>query len=324
MDPMDTIQLPSIELRNDSGGNFGAFFAGACAFFPAGAAVIAAADDQGKLFATVASRFMMISADPAVLAVWIEDGPAAAALARQGGDFSFNLLNKDQVRLARTISKKESDPLEGVPWKPARSGLPLLERVPVALLCRVSNATRAGGGHLLTCEVSDLTINGGEALVAWRDGFYRLDTSCPQVESEAALEQFMDEWVNGRLPRSRWNHAAHITVIAYYVLAHDADRAFELMKAGIRHYNTCIGIDNSASDGYHETLTMFWTNVVGDFVRRHSFPSRLEAVRNAVAVFGADRRHYDLYYSFDVKRDRRARLEVVPPDRQPPWVGSGS
>jgi len=78
-----------------------------------------------------------------------------------------------------------------------------------------------------------------------------------------------------------------------------------------------VGTPNTEDNGYHETLTRFWAGEIGEFIRSGRFPSRLEAVRAAVAEFGADRDRFRLFYRFDVVRDRRARREWVAPDREP-------
>jgi hypothetical protein len=90
------------------------------------------------------------------------------------------------------------------------------------------------------------------------------------------------------------------------------------MKTGILHHNTSVGTANTEDNGYHETLTRFWSSEIGQFVRAGRFGSRLEAVRAAVAAFGAKRDRFRRFYSFDVVRDRRARREWVAPDLIPP------
>jgi hypothetical protein len=89
------------------------------------------------------------------------------------------------------------------------------------------------------------------------------------------------------------------------------------MKAGILHHNTSVGTPNSEDNGYHETLTRFWSTEIGWFVRAGHFTSRLEAVRASVAAFGGDRDRFRRFYGFDVVRDRRARREWIAPDRNP-------
>ena len=92
---------------------------------------------------------------------------------------------------------------------------------------------------------------------------------------------------------------------------------WNLPGLAIIHHNESVGTANAATSGYHETLTRFWSGIVGDAVRAGNFPSRFAAVHHAVNQFGADRDRFRLFYSFDVVNDRRARREWIPPDRAP-------
>jgi hypothetical protein len=136
------------------------------------------------------------------------------------------------------------------------------------------------------------------------------------TESEAQLQRFIDAWKAGKLPKCEWTHAAHVGVAAYFAFDHAADATFAMMKAGILHHNTSVGTLNTEESGYHETLTRFWSQEIDDFVRSGRFASRLEAVREAISRFGAERDRFRQFYTFDVVRDRRARREWVAPDRE--------
>ena len=137
------------------------------------------------------------------------------------------------------------------------------------------------------------------------------------LESEASLQRFVEAWKSGKLPKPAWTHAAHVGMAAYFAFDHASEATFAIMKAGILHHNTSVGTPNTEDNGYHETLTRFWSSEIGEFVRQGRFTSRFEAVRAAVSVFGEDRDRFRQFYSFDVVRDRRARREWVTPDRNP-------
>lgn len=140
----------------------------------------------------------------------------------------------------------------------------------------------------------------------------------PYLADEAALDAFLDAWRTGRLPKPEWTHAAHVAVCA--ATAWDGgtvDAVFSAMKRGIVAYNEAVGTANTPTSGYHETLTRFWAGVVVGHRRAAAAPSRIEAVRSAVAALGAARGLHAAHYSFDVVADRRARAEWVPPDRTP-------
>jgi hypothetical protein len=140
----------------------------------------------------------------------------------------------------------------------------------------------------------------------------------PFLASEVALDDFVHRWDAGRLTKPEWTHAAHVGTAAYFAFDLAAEALFERMKAGIIHQNESVGTANTEDNGYHETLTRFWVETIGAFVRSRSFSTRFEAVKNATQLFGEDRDRHRLYYGFDVARDRRARREWIKPDREPP------
>jgi hypothetical protein len=136
------------------------------------------------------------------------------------------------------------------------------------------------------------------------------------LDDDAALDAFVAAWRRGTLAKSGWTHAAHVAVCAWHAWpATPVDEVFAVMKRGIRAYNEAVGTANTATSGYHETLTRFWAGVIVEHVRAAAPASRLAAVRGAVAAFGGQRALHTTAYSFDVVADRRARAEWVPPDR---------
>ena len=136
--------------------------------------------------------------------------------------------------------------------------------------------------------------------------------------SEPALSGFLGYWRTGTLPKKEWTHAAHVAVAACYVFDHPADEALQKIRAGIIHYNACVGTANTDHSGYHETLTRFWCGLIADFRRTCAFSSRLEFVRAALNRFGRDSSLFRNYYTFDVVKDVRARHEWIAPVCHPP------
>jgi hypothetical protein len=140
--------------------------------------------------------------------------------------------------------------------------------------------------------------------------------SAAYLADEAGLAAFIAAWRAGTLPKPEWTHAAHVAVCAWHAWG-DApvEAVFAAMKRGITAYNEAVGTANTATSGYHETLTRFWAGVIVAHLRGADAASRLAAVRSTVAVYGAARTLHAEHYSFDVVADRRARAEWVPPDR---------
>jgi hypothetical protein len=137
------------------------------------------------------------------------------------------------------------------------------------------------------------------------------------ASSEAALSSFLNHWHAGTLPKKEWTHAAHVAVAACHVFDSLAGEALQKIRAGILHYNTCVGTANTDHSGYHETLTRFWTGLIVDLLKTRAFSSRLEFVRAALRRFGCESALFRSYYSFDVVKDVRARREWIAPDLQP-------
>ncbi|MEO5821799.1 MAG: hypothetical protein ABIT71_14955 [Vicinamibacteraceae bacterium] len=140
-------------------------------------------------------------------------------------------------------------------------------------------------------------------------------TTHPFVDTPATLETFVAAWHAGGVSRAEWTHGAHVAVCAYYAFEREPDATFAIVKAGILAFARASGIVHTATSGYHETLTRFWTLVIAAHVRERGAASRWEAARAALDRFGDDRDLPQRAYSFDVVRDVRARAEWVAPDR---------
>jgi hypothetical protein len=142
------------------------------------------------------------------------------------------------------------------------------------------------------------------------------------LASEQALAEFVDQFERGTLLKPIWNHAAHLAIGTWYLVTFPANIAIERVRAGIRHYNECVGTANTPDSGYHETLTLFWLNVIAGEVSgllrataRSPPEEKLNAMRRVVEKFGGQRDLFKRYYSFDVVGSREARARWVPPDR---------
>ena len=136
------------------------------------------------------------------------------------------------------------------------------------------------------------------------------------LESRESFDAFVRAWEAGALPKAAWTHAAHVALGACYVVRHGSSAVDELRR-GIKRHNAAVGTLDTATSGYHETLTCFWTGVVSRLVRDFSDPWL--AARHAVDRVGQARDLHRHYYSFDVVRDPEARASFVPADLEGPY-----
>ncbi|MEK6398516.1 MAG: hypothetical protein V4734_10555, partial [Terriglobus sp.] len=121
----------------------------------------------------------------------------------------------------------------------------------------------------------------------------------------------------GSLAKSMWTHAAHVAMGAHYVFLLGEADALATMRVRVRAYNEAVGTINSATSGYHETLTRFWIAVLARLHDVHPTKAELECVRQAVTLYGGRRDLHGAYYSFDVVKDTDARREWVAPQHWP-------
>ena len=86
----------------------------------------------------------------------------------------------------------------------------------------------------------------------------------------------------------------------------------DFLRGAIRAYNEATGVENTATSGYHETLTRYFVGAVAS-LQPSSLAAVLRAPRCAAA---APRSHWTHAVLFGAP----ARAEWVEPDRAPlPW-----
>ena len=73
--------------------------------------------------------------------------------------------------------------------------------------------------------------------------------------SDSEISHIARRVLDKSLPKSEWTHAAHFAA-ALWMLAEPSRDAMAEMPDIIRAYNLATGVENTDSDGYHETITL--------------------------------------------------------------------
>ena len=128
----------------------------------------------------------------------------------------------------------------------------------------------------------------------------------------ALLRAFHD----GTLPRSAWNHRAHMTVALSFGRALPPAAAMAAMRAGIQKFNRAAGIVSTADSGYHETITVFYMHIIALHVQSDVWPESLAADTNALVVTWGRSDLPLTYWSRERLFSRDARARWLPPDVQ--------
>jgi hypothetical protein len=90
-----------------------------------------------------------------------------------------------------------------------------------------------------------------------------MDTGIKTYHSVSEINNLVAAFDNCNLPQSEWNHAAHLTIALWYLIHYEQNEAVNKIRDRIQKYNDINGIQNTKYSGYHETLTIFWMQIVG-------------------------------------------------------------
>jgi flavin reductase (DIM6/NTAB) family NADH-FMN oxidoreductase RutF len=110
--------------------------------------------DQRGAF--TAAWVMQTSFDPLLLTLSINPENASYELLHAGRGFTVNVLKRGQLDLARqfgTRSGRDQDKLEGIRWRPGRTGAPVLEEALAYFDCDSTGRMRAGDHELVLGRV---------------------------------------------------------------------------------------------------------------------------------------------------------------------------
>lgn len=137
-------------------------------------------------------------------------------------------------------------------------------------------------------------------------------------------EETFEAFINGRLPKDAWTHEAHL--ITAYVSLRDRspEETLDFLRDAIQTHNCGIGISNTETSGYHETLTRYYVTAVwqalSDSATNAGSAERDVTVDDVFAHRFCDRTAPLTYWSHDLLFSVGARLGWVAPDLgETPW-----
>ena len=87
-----------------------------------------------------------------------------------------------------------------------------------------------------------------------------------KYQSVGEIESLIAAFESCTLPRSEWDHHAHLTVTLWYLTRYSEAEATNLIRDRIQHYNKVNGIQTTNDSGYHETITLFWIRIISRYL----------------------------------------------------------
>jgi hypothetical protein len=110
---------------------------------------------------------------------------------------------------------------------------------------------------------------------------------------------------------AEFKHYQHLTIALWYVANFSYDEATLRVRTGIQKLAAAYG-----KMGYHETITLFWLEIVREFFARSNAGSIAE-LANKLATECADKNLIRTYYSEDLLTSDEAKNRWVAPDLKP-------
>jgi flavin reductase (DIM6/NTAB) family NADH-FMN oxidoreductase RutF len=125
--------------------------------FPTGVTIITGQGADGPVGFTIGS-FTSVSLDPPMVGFLPQIGSATWDSMASSNSFCVNVLGSEQADLCWRFAKSGTDDtrFEGVDWRPAPSGSPILERAVCWIDCSVEEVYDMGDHHFVLGRVGAL------------------------------------------------------------------------------------------------------------------------------------------------------------------------
>ncbi|TPD62045.1 hypothetical protein FIV46_04575 [Emcibacter nanhaiensis] len=120
------------------------------------------------------------------------------------------------------------------------------------------------------------------------------------------------------LPRAEWTHEGHLAAGYCLLNRHGLEKCLIDMPGIIRRHNTSVGTPNSDSDGYHETITLFYLKAISHFIEQPAPDTDYVDNLNRLILGPYGDKDFPLrYYSEELLFSVPARYGWVEPDLGP-------
>lgn len=127
--------------------------------YPTGVAVVTAVTDDGSPAGMVVGSFTSVSLDPPLVAFLPTKRSGSWARISTASHFCVNVLAADQEDLCRRFASRVPDKFEGIDWKPAPGGSPVLEGVVSWIECGFHEVVDGGDHWIVLGAVEDLEVS---------------------------------------------------------------------------------------------------------------------------------------------------------------------
>ena len=132
------------------------------------------------------------------------------------------------------------------------------------------------------------------------------------------IDEFAARFAAAAVPKADWTHEAHLAVGLWHVHHFGPNDALQRLRDRIRCLNDFHGTINSATSGYHETITCAYVRLIQEFLAQESSNQPLQTrVDTLLASPLAKREALFTFYTRDRLMSPAARADWIEPDIRP-------
>ena len=134
---------------------------------------------------------------------------------------------------------------------------------------------------------------------------------------ESFTDRLVEAFLSRTLPKEEWTHEAHLKVGLWHLLHYSPSESIKRLRQSIKQYNVACGIENTETQGYHETITRFYVWLIDRFVQQTNCSGSIDLLGDELINRYGDKSLVFKYYSRDRLMSKQARLNWVEPDLKP-------
>jgi len=130
--------------------------------------------------------------------------------------------------------------------------------------------------------------------------------SIPKM-NQTEIDQLYTLFSNRKMPKKLWTHRAHFIVATCLLLDPVVDEPMNTLRDLIKSNNLYMGVENTDSGGYHETLTWFYFHAIKAILSEKPGLDRYSAVETVLQSPIVDK-SYPLKFYEKVKMNISVKL----------------
>jgi flavin reductase (DIM6/NTAB) family NADH-FMN oxidoreductase RutF len=135
----------------------------------------------------VVGTFTSLSLEPAMVSFMPAKSSTSWPKIQSSGSFCVNVLGANQGDLCKQFSARGGKKFEGVDWRPAATGSPILDGAMAWVDCRIEQVFDSGDHQIVVGRVVDLRVESDELPMAFlRGSFGQVHLPQPSPSDEAA------------------------------------------------------------------------------------------------------------------------------------------